>query len=193
MRILVAGATGVLGRATLPHLDEHDVVGLTRSREKLQLLLELGAEGVVCDVYDYETLLRVAKRVRPSLVVNFLTDLSAGSAEANNRVRREGGANLLSAATVTNASRLVVESVAFALDGEAAQTLEQLERSTREFPHDGVILRFGRFWGPGTSYQTPPQPPAIRIDRAGSEAARLLADAPSGTYVVTDPNEPADR
>jgi nucleoside-diphosphate-sugar epimerase len=47
MRILVAGATGVLGRATLPHLKGRDVVGLTRSREKLPLLRALGAEGVL--------------------------------------------------------------------------------------------------------------------------------------------------
>jgi nucleoside-diphosphate-sugar epimerase len=57
LRILVAGATGVLGRATLPHLEGHEVVGLTRKREKLELLRALGVGGVVCDVYDYEELL----------------------------------------------------------------------------------------------------------------------------------------
>lgn len=45
MRILVAGASGVLGRSTLPYLDRHEVVGLTRTGDKLQLLLDLGAEG----------------------------------------------------------------------------------------------------------------------------------------------------
>jgi nucleoside-diphosphate-sugar epimerase len=185
MRILFAGATGVLGRATLPHLDRHDVVGLTRSREKLQLLRHLGAEAVLCDVYDYPALVRLAERVRPAIVVNFLTDLAAGSVVANNRVRREGGTNLLNAAKATDAARLVVESVAFALEGEAAQALEQLERSTRQFPRDALILRFGRFWGPGTAYQAPPQPPSIHIEKAAAEAARLLAQAASGTYIVT--------
>jgi nucleoside-diphosphate-sugar epimerase len=185
MRILFAGATGVLGRATLPHLARHDVVGLTRSREKQQLLLDLGAEAVVCDVYDYQTLLRVVRRVQPSIVVNFLTDLSARSVEANTRVRREGGANLLNAAKATGATRLVVESVAFALRSDAASALEELERATTAFPGDGVILRFGRLWGPGTWYDVPPQPPAIHIDEAGAEAARLLTRAPTGTYVVT--------
>jgi nucleoside-diphosphate-sugar epimerase len=185
MQILFAGATGVLGRATLPRLDRYDVVGLTRSRERLQLLRDLGAEAILCDVYDSEALLRIAQRVQPSIVVNFLTDLAAGSAEANNRVRREGGSNLLIAARATNASRLVVESVAFALHGDEAQALEELERSTREFAPEALILRFGRFWGPGTSYETPPQPPTIHIDKAGAEAARLLATAPGGTYVVT--------
>jgi nucleoside-diphosphate-sugar epimerase len=151
MRILVASATGVLGRATLPHLARHDVVGLTRSREKLESLRDLGAEPVLCDVYDYETLQWVTQQVGPQIIVNFLTDLSSGSAEANNRVRREGGGNLLNAARITAADRFVVESVAFALDGDPAQAVEQLEQATREFAGESVILRFGRFWGPGTN------------------------------------------
>jgi uncharacterized protein YbjT (DUF2867 family) len=80
MRILVAGATGVLGRATLPHLKRHDVLGLTRAREKLPLLRALGAEGVVCDVYDSGELIRLAQERRPQVVVNFVTDCPLGSA-----------------------------------------------------------------------------------------------------------------
>jgi nucleoside-diphosphate-sugar epimerase len=111
MRILFAGATGVLGRATLPHLAGHDVVGLTRTQAKLEALRALGASGVVCDVYDYERLLRVAEETKPQIVVNFLTDLSSGVGEANNRVRREGGSNLARVAMAVEAQRLVVESV----------------------------------------------------------------------------------
>jgi len=122
---------------------------MTRSREKLESLRDLGAEPVLCDVYDYETLQWVTQQVGPQIIVNFLTDLSSGSAEANNRVRREGGGNLLKAARITAADRFVVESVAFALDGDAAQAVEQLEQATREFAGESVILRFGRFWGPG--------------------------------------------
>jgi nucleoside-diphosphate-sugar epimerase len=185
MRILVAGASGVLGRATLPHLDRHDVVGLIRTREKLQLLRELGAEGIVCDVYDYPTLLRVTQQARPQIVVNFLTDLSARSEEANNRMRREGAANLLNAAEASNATRLVVESVAFPLHGDSAHAIEQLEHETRRFPREPLILRFGRLWGPDTFHPTPPQPPTVHIDKAGAEAASLITDAPPGTYLVT--------
>jgi nucleoside-diphosphate-sugar epimerase len=191
VRILIAGATGVLGRATLPHLTRHEVVGLTRSREKLESLHGLGAEPVLCDVYDYDTLLRVTRRVRPRIVVNFLTDLVAGSAEANNRIRREGGANLLEAAKATPAARLVVESVAFALKGDSAEALEHLEQATRAFAGESVILRFGRFWGPGTAHRTPPQPPTIHIDKAGAKAAHLLAQAPPGTYLVTETSDPS--
>ena len=70
-RVLFAGATGVLGRATLPHLEGHDVVGLTRTRDRLELLRALGAHGVVCDVYDYKELLRVAEETKPQIVINF--------------------------------------------------------------------------------------------------------------------------
>jgi nucleoside-diphosphate-sugar epimerase len=185
MRIRFAGATGVLGVATLPQLRAHQVVGLTRSPEKLSLLRELGAEAALCDIYDYEALLNIAHRVQPDTVVNFVTDLASQSVAANNRARLEGGDNVFHAATAAGASRLVVESVAFKLSGPAAEAVEHLERSTREFEGEPLILRFGRLWGPDTSYDGPPSPPAVASDKAGAEAARLLASAPPGTYVVT--------
>jgi nucleoside-diphosphate-sugar epimerase len=185
MRILVAGATGVLGRATLPHLDRHEVIGLTRKSEKLQLVRDLGAEGLLCDVYDYPTLLDLTQQTQPQIVVNFITELSKRSAKANIRARREGAANLHNAAKAANASRLVVESVAFALTDEAAKALEELEQSTCRFPGEALILRFGRLWGPDTWHQTPAEPPTIHIDKAGAEASRLLVEAPPGTYVVS--------
>lgn len=184
MRILFAGASGALGRATLPHLHGHDVVGLTRSATKLGLLRNLGVEAVLCDVYDHRGLLEVARRARPQVVVNFVTDLSTGSLEANNRARRIGGQNLRDVAEETGASRLVVESVAFALAGDAADALRELERAARAFPGETVVLRFGRLWGPGTAHDAPAEPPTIQVETAGAEAARLL-DAPPGTYAVT--------
>ena len=190
MRILVAGATGVLGRATLSNLSGHEVVGLTRSRDKLDSLRDLGAEPVLCDVYVYETLLRVTRRARPRIVANFVTALSAGSAEANNRARREGGANLLRASQASAAARLVVESVAFALEGDAAQAVEELEQASRGFDGESVILRFGRLWGPGTAYRARPQPPTVHIDDAGADAARLLIHGRPGTYLVSETEVP---
>lgn len=186
MRILFAGATGVLGRATLPHLARHDVVALTRSEEKRQLLSELGAESAVCDVYDYEALHEVAVRVRPQTLVNFVTDLATGSSAANNRARREGGANLLRAAGASGASRFVVESLAFELEGDAAEAVEELERSARTFSGETLMLRFGRLWGPGTAYQAPPQPPTVHVEEAGERAAHLITRGAPGTYTIAD-------
>jgi hypothetical protein len=151
----------------------------------LQLLRDLGAEGIVGDVYDYPALALVTRRARPQIVVNFLTDLSTGSDEANQRVRREGASNLLRAAKAANTARLVVESVAFPLHGDAARALEQLEHSTHLFPGEALILRFGRFWGPETLHESPREPPTVQIEKAGAEASRLITHAPPGTYVVT--------
>jgi nucleoside-diphosphate-sugar epimerase len=187
MRILFAGATGVLGRATLPHLDGHEVVGLTRTRAKLAALRALGAYGVVCDVYDYERLLRVAEETKPQVVVNFLSDLSSGVGEANNRVRREGGSNLARAATAVEVRRLVVESVSFRLEGSARTALEEMERTALMSPLEVLILRFARLWGPGT-WHSEPDDDAIHVDEAGAQAAKLLTSAPPGTYVIASAN-----
>jgi len=184
MRILVAGASGVLGRATLPHLKRHDVLGLTRAPEKLPLLRTLGAEGVVCDVYDFAGLVRVVQERRPAAVVNFLTDFSAGVGEANDRARREGGKNLVSAAEAAGSRRLILESVAFPLKRRAAEALAQMEQTALESPIDVLILRFGRLWGPSTWYQEPPEPPAIHIADAGIRAATLITSSRPGTYVI---------
>jgi nucleoside-diphosphate-sugar epimerase len=191
VRILFAGATGVLGRATLPHLSRHHVVGLTRSEEKLHLLRELGVEAVVCDVYDYDALLGVVRRARPETVVNFVTDLAARSAVANSRARREGGGNIVEAARASGASRLVVESVAFEVERDARQAVEQLERRAREFPGEAVILRFGRLWGAGTWYTAPPRPPAVRVDAAAVRAARFISCGAAGTYTIAEGDESA--
>ena len=160
------------------------MVGLTRSRDKLALVRELGAEPALCDVYDVDALLDLVQGVRPQTVVNFVTDLTSRSAAANNRARREAGDNLCDAATAAGAARLCIESVAFELKGESAKALEHLERSAQAFAGDVLVLRFGRLWGPGTSHATAPAPPAIHVEEAGAEAARLLVDAPPGTYTV---------
>jgi NADPH:quinone reductase-like Zn-dependent oxidoreductase len=191
VRILFAGATGVLGRATLPHLRRHDVVALTRSEEKRELLTELGAESAICDVYDRDALLALAHRVRPEALVNFVTDLGAGSSAANNRARREGGANLLEATRASGAIRLVVESVAFELEGDAALAVEQLERSAHSFSGETLILRFGRLWGPGTAYSSPPRAPTVHIADAGERAAFLIARGAPETHTVTDRDQTA--
>jgi nucleoside-diphosphate-sugar epimerase len=182
-RVLFAGATGALGRATLPHLEDHDVVGLTRTRDRLELLRALGAHGVVCDVYDYKELLRVAEETKPQIVINFLTDLSSGVGEANNRVRREGSANLVRAARSVEARRLIVESVSFCLDGSAGVALEEMERTALDSSLEVLILRFARLWGPGTWHSEPGRD-AIHVEEAGAQAAKLLTSASPGTYVI---------
>ncbi len=185
VKILVVGASGVLGRALLPHLGGNDVVGTTRTPSKIALFQGLGAEGVACDVYEPGALRRVAIATRPDIVVNLLTDLGAGPGPANSRIRVEGGPVVVVAAVELGARRLVVESVAFELAGAGAAAVAALEHGAEASGLEAVVLRFGRLWGPGTwEPESAPEPPAVHIDEAGRRAAALILASPPGTYKI---------
>jgi nucleoside-diphosphate-sugar epimerase len=187
MRILIIGAAGVLGRALIPHLAGHEVVGTTRDPARCATLEALGAVAVMCDVYETDALERVAHAARPEAVVNFLTDLSGGSREANARIRREAGPVVVRAAREAGARRLVVESIAFPVSGEGAAALAELEESARSSQLDALILRFGRLWGPGTwSESAPAEAPTVHVAEAGRRAASLILTAPPGAYDLVD-------
>ncbi|HET8607534.1 MAG TPA: NAD(P)H-binding protein [Gaiellaceae bacterium] len=167
MRIFIAGATGAIGRELLPLLAEHEVTGMTRSRP--ELVLELGAEPAVCDVYDRERVFEAVAAARPDVVVSLLTDLAERDFDANNRIRREGVRNLVDAAVSAGARRLLVESVDFELPPAGAAALAEMERIADESGLDVELLRFGLLWGPGTWYEEPPNDGAIHV-RAAAEA-----------------------
>ncbi|HTB56777.1 MAG TPA: NAD-dependent epimerase/dehydratase family protein [Polyangia bacterium] len=188
MRILIVGAAGVLGRATLPHLGGHDVTGTTRSADRRASLAALGARAELCDVYEEGALARVARACAPDVVVNFLTDLAGGPGPANSRIRREGGPIVSAAAQAGGARRLVVESIAFAGSADSAGAVAALEDSAVASGLDVLILRFGRFWGPGTWTETTPEPPAIHVAEAGRRAATLILAGRPGIHVVAEPN-----
>src|SRR3954447_25286223 len=105
MRIFVAGASSAIGRQLVPLLVAagHTVAGMTRHRGKTSMLRELGAEPVVCDVFDGRSLTNAVVGFRPDVVIHELTDLPDDpeqipeKAPANNRIRREGTRNLLAA------------------------------------------------------------------------------------------------
>ena len=176
MRIFVAGATGVLGIRLVPLLiaDGHEVWGMTRSAPKADTLRALGAEPVVCDVYDADALRDSVAASGAEAIVHLLTDLPDDLSEiddftsANARIRREGTRNLLAAADAAGTSRFLAESVAWRLPGEAGAAVDELERSVLDA--HGVVLRYGQFYGPGTYHpDAPPEPPRIR-HRRGSTA-----------------------
>ena len=161
MRVFVAGASGVIGRPLLPLLVEagHEVAGLTRSQG--ELVRSLGAQPVVCDVFDREALIAAVHAFEPDALVHLLTDLPDDEARlpefgaANARIRREGTRNLLDAAP---GAFVVAQSVAFPLAGEGAAAVAELERLVMEA--GGVVLRWGRLYGPGTYHESdlPPEP-----------------------------------
>src|SRR6266540_792277 len=77
MRVLVAGATGVIGRPLVRQLREagHDVVGTTRSPQRAERLRELGAKPAVVDARDTDALRAVVMDAEPEVVINQLTSL----------------------------------------------------------------------------------------------------------------------
>jgi nucleoside-diphosphate-sugar epimerase len=193
MRIFLAGATGVIGVRLVPLLlaSGHEVAGMTRSPEKADGLRALGAEPVVCDVFDADALRDAVVSFGPDVVMHQLTELPDDPgrvgelAAANSRIRREGTRNLLAAADAAGSvRRFLAQSVAWQLQGEAGAATEELERAV--LGRRGVVLRYGRLYGPGTYFTgEAPSPPRIHVD----EAARLTVsalDAPSGVLTIVE-------
>jgi uncharacterized protein YbjT (DUF2867 family) len=81
--VFIAGASGVIGARLVPLLAAagHTVAGMTRSPGKAGLLAELGAEPVVCDVFDAGALTRAVTGFAPDVVMHQLTDLPDDLAE----------------------------------------------------------------------------------------------------------------
>ena len=165
----------------------HEVAGMTRSPGKVELLRQLGAEPVICDAFDADALREVVVAYRPEAVVNELTDLPdlpAATNEANARMRREGTRNLLGAANAAGASRCVAQSIAWQLPGDAGAAVAELERLV--LAAAGVVLRYGRLYGPGTYYESElPKPPRVHVDEAARRTLPALDMAP-GIVEVTD-------
>jgi nucleoside-diphosphate-sugar epimerase len=159
--------------------NEHKVVALTRSTEEARILSEHGIEPALADVFDAHALNAVVRRAEPEVVIQQLTSLprtytreSMSSAAAfNKRLRLEGGANLLAAAQAAGVRRYLRQSIAFwALPGSGladeqtplafdaspavaadAQVVTELEQRLLENTKiEGIALRYGFFYGPGT-------------------------------------------
>jgi nucleoside-diphosphate-sugar epimerase len=192
MRVFLAGASGVIGVRLIPLLvaDGHEVAGMTRSSEKVALLDELGAEPVVCDVFDAPGLIEAVTAFKPELVMHQLTDLPDSAdripefAARNNRIRTDGTRNLLAAAKGGGADRFLAQSIAWTppSGGEAVAEHERLVLDA-----GGVVVRYGTFYGPDTysgSDRIPP-PPRIHIDEAARRTV-LLLNSPPGVVVVAE-------
>lgn len=182
MRVFVAGASGAIGRPLLRLLVAagHEVTGMTRRPASGDAIRALGATPAVCDVFDVAALAEVVAAAQPEVVVHELTALPAklditekGVYEANNRIRVEGTRNLVAATREAGARRLVAQSVSFIYEpvggwvreeqdppmrgapgefgGSVTATLD-LERQVLESGLEGLVLRYGFFYGPRTQY-----------------------------------------
>jgi hypothetical protein len=193
MRIFLAGASGVIGQRLIPRLVKagHVVGGLTRSPSKTELLSHLGAEPILCDVFDREALIQAVRNFKPDVVLNELTDLPDDAAQIskladlNARIRTEGNRNLIEATRRRGSPKILAQSVAWQLPaGPDAQAVAELERSI--LAEGGVVVRYGQFYGPGTyNQQRLPEEPRVHIDRAAERTVEELG-APTGVVVIVD-------
>ncbi|MCP3772178.1 NAD(P)-dependent oxidoreductase [Paenibacillus sp. MZ04-78.2] len=171
MKILVAGATGVIGRSLLPILvrEGHEVIGMTRNEASKSLISKLGASPLVADALERESMTHALREARPEVVIHQLTSLSNFNFEDNNRIRTIGTRNLVDASQAVGVRRMIAQSISWTyepgdhpakeeepLDLEAPQPRKTtvdgvlaLEQAAAEMP-EYVILRYGMLYGPGT-------------------------------------------
>ena len=159
----------------------HEVTGMTRSAEKAEQLRALGATPAIRDVFDAEGVQTEIAAAAPEVLVHELTDLPPGldprkAAEqlaGNDRIREEGTRNLVEAALAAGVRRVVAQSIAFVYEmngglkneddrlfddapfpwDRGVRAVHSLEDAVTKTPGlEGVVLRYGFFYGPGSSY-----------------------------------------
>lgn len=123
MRVLIAGATGAIGRQLVPRLQAagHDVSALTRGEARAAQLRDRGVEPHVADVFDHDEVVAAIVAARPEVVIHQLTALPqvmdvrryAREIEPTNRLRAEATPHLLAGARAAGARRIIVQSISF--------------------------------------------------------------------------------
>ena len=195
MKVLIAGATGVIGRQLVPKLiaNGHDVAGTTKTSSKEPMLREMGATPLVVDILDPEAVARAVAEFEPDVIVHEATALSSvdmrhfeRSFAVTNRLRTEGTDHLLAAGRAVGVKRFVAQSFAgwpFARTGSLIKTeedpldpnpIEAMRTTIAAIRHleaavlgadwtEGIALRYGGLYGPGTS-----------LDSAGGEMTEMI-------------------
>jgi len=239
MRVFVAGASGAIGRPLVRQLVAagHSVTGTTRREERAEEIRAAGATAVVCDVLDAPALEASVREAVPEVVVNQLTSLPEDfnprkiDYGPTNRVRKEGGQNLMTAALASGARRYVTQSIAFIYAPEGDWVKDEEARPFEDAPRpfneaveavlgherevlgtdgiEGLVLRYGQFYGPDTYYSpggsiyqqvskrmVPVTGPGtgtasfLHVEDAAGATVAALDHGPPGIYNVVD-DEPA--
>jgi nucleoside-diphosphate-sugar epimerase len=204
LKIFIAGGSGAIGRQLVPMLvrQGHHVVALTRTPHGAARIAAMGATPVIGDVFDPVGLDELLRQAAPELVIHQLTAFGATDADPlaeTIRVRTEGTRNLVAAAQEAGARRFITQSISFIcrpvangltdegsplyLDAPEAirplaQAVAELERRTLEAEGlEGVVLRYGWFYGPGTNFD-----PADVIPRAIKKGRMPIIGTGNGTY-----------
>ncbi len=159
----------------------HEVTGMTRKPDRAERIAAAGAKAVICDVFDAGALDHAVADASPEVVVHQLTALpqaldmsKPGIYDATNRIRTEGTRNLVAAAQRAGARRMVAQSVAFLYEPTGSWVKGEDDPTIRDAPGhfgaamdamlgaegqvlgaeglEGLVLRYGFFYGPGTAY-----------------------------------------
>ena len=162
-----------------------EVTGMTRSESKQELLRELGARPVVADALDPDSVARAVAEAEPDVIVHQLTAIGEFNPRhmerdfaATNRLRTEGTDHLLAAGRAVGVKRFVAQSFApwpYARTGGPVKSEDdpldttppaQIRTTLEAIKHleqavtgaewtEGIALRYGGFYGPGTSISLP--------------------------------------
>jgi len=194
---------------------DYEVFGTTRSETKAAKLEVAGVKPIVIDVFDAPALSLVMATVQPDVVIHQLTDLSLGldpklmteAIRRNARIRSEGTKNLVASALAAGARRLIAQSIAWAygsgtqpysetdgldLDAEGIRpvtvlgvaTLERL--TTTSQPLEGIVLRYGQLYGPGTGNDKPTGSAPLHVDAAAQAALLAIERGTAGIFNIAE-------
>jgi nucleoside-diphosphate-sugar epimerase len=183
MKILVAGATGAIGKQLVPRLVAagHDVVGMTHRASNQALLRDLGATPALADALDADQVAHAVAEAEPDVIVHELTAIASINPRhfdrdfaLTNRLRTEGTDHLLSAGQAVGVGKVVAQSYGAwpyirsggpvkteddPLDPTPAREMRETAAAIRHLEEavlgatwtEGVVLRYGSFYGPGTN------------------------------------------
>jgi len=215
-----AGAIGMrLSRLLVAQ--HYQVTGTTRSKDRAEELRSIGVEPVLVDVFDAAALAECMATAEPDVVMHQLTDLSGGIDEAhvketlarNAHIRREGTANLIRAALRAGARRLVAQSIAWmycqgkppyresdpllcGAEGNQAISLGGVKALETQVLNtlglEGVVLRYGSLYGPGTANAKPQGPSTVHADAAAYAAMLAAERGTPGIYNIAEPGGEVD-
>jgi nucleoside-diphosphate-sugar epimerase len=214
--IFLAGGAGAIGTRLGPLLVAGGwrVVATTRSATKARALQDRGLEAAIVNVFDESALTSAIMKARPQIIIHQLTDLPPGldparmaeATERNARIRDEGTRNLVHAGLEAGIKRFIAQSVAFAYadgplphseddslavdaDGRAgvsARGVASLEQQVLSESFTGIVLRYGRLYGPGTGFGAPAGAAPLHVDAAARVAALVVDHGVAGTYNIAE-------
>lgn len=204
--IFVAGASGAIGRRLCRLLVEDGwrVTGTTRLPGRAENLRAMGVEPAVVDVYDDQALKYAVAEAQPEIVIHQLTDLPPGLDPArmeegrirNARIRDIGTRNLIAAALASGVKRMVVQSIAFMYapgptpyveaSPLSSEPLAAFEQQVLAAPLTGIVLRYGRLYGPGTGFEQAPSEAPVHVDAAADAARLAVTRGEAGIYNIAE-------